>query len=375
MSNGLRIPPDPSRSENTPVDPDASTNERRGKKWARRLEALLPAAALLLLVWLAWRIVLPFLPAVCWAFALAVIGQPIYARMLRAGVPRGLAALGIIFLTLAIVIGPGAMLVNALLREAAEVLKDLRGELTSPGPGFAARAIDWLGARLDLPDEASRLAGTVAGMASGTVSSVVTGSMWAFSQVATTLFVLFYFLRDGEAILKKLRPTIPLSDDEVDSLSTRISQTLRVSLGGKIVVGSLQGALGGVIFAWLGLPAPIFWGFVMAVLSIFPVIGAFVVWAPVATALAMQGNWRQALLLAAWGVLVIHPVDNLLGPVLVGSALRMHTLLMFFCVVGGLAAFGAAGVVIGPVTVAVVTELIESRDRRSVLTQPSACGR
>ena len=87
---------------------------------------------------------------------------------------------------------------------------------------------------------------------------------------------------------------------------------------------------------------------------------------PVAVAvwLALEGDWRRALFLTAWGVLVIHPVDNLLGPVLVSSALRMHTLLMFFSVIGGLAAFGAAGVVIGPVTVAIVAALMEMADRR-----------
>jgi predicted PurR-regulated permease PerM len=92
---------------------------------------------------------------------------------------------------------------------------------------------------------------------------------------------------------------------------------------------------------------------------VFPVIGAFLVWAPPAAVLALQGSWRDALLLTGWGVLIIHPVDNLLGPVLVGSARRMHTLLMFFSVVGGIAAFGAAGVVLVPLTAAVALALLK----------------
>jgi predicted PurR-regulated permease PerM len=102
---------------------------------------------------------------------------------------------------------------------------------------------------------------------------------------------------------------------------------------------------------------------VMAVLSVFPVIGAFVVWVPAATIFALEGDWRHAAILTAWGVLIIHPVDNLLGPVLVGSTLRMHTLLTFFSVLGGLAAFGASGIVLGPVTVAVISGLVELFDR------------
>jgi predicted PurR-regulated permease PerM len=138
---------------------------------------------------------------------------------------------------------------------------------------------------------------------------------------------------------------------------------IRVSLGGKLVVAAIQGTLGGLMFAWLGLPAPIFWGVVMAILSVFPVIGAFIVWVPAAITYALQGDWRHAVMLTAWGVLIIHPVDNLLGPVLVGTTLRMHTLLTFFSVIGGLAAFGVSGVVLGPVTVAIVAGLVDLFDR------------
>ena len=128
------------------------------------------------------------------------------------------------------------------------------------------------------------------------------------------------------------------------------------------------------MFTWLGFPAPIFWGSMMAVLSIFPVIGAFVVWLPAAITFALQGDWRHALVLIGWGMLIIHPVDNILGPMLVGSTLRFHTLLMFFSIIGGLAAFGASGVVLGPVTVAVAAGLIELAERsgRAIASPPVA---
>ncbi len=107
----------------------------------------------------------------------------------------------------------------------------------------------------------------------------------------------------------------------------------------------------------------------MAVLSIFPVIGAFVIWLPAAIAFAWHGDERSALLLIAWGILIIHPVDNVLGPILVGSTLRMHTLLMFFSIIGGLAAFGASRLVLGPVTVAIANGLMELVDRSG----PKSC--
>ena len=102
----------------------------------------------------------------------------------------------------------------------------------------------------------------------------------------------------------------------------------------------------------------------MALLSVLPVLGAFVIWVPAAVALALQGHWGRALLLTGWGILIVHPIDNFLGPVLVGTKLRLHTLLIFFSVIGGLAAFGASGIVVGPVTVAIAVALFDSWQRR-----------
>jgi len=334
------------------------------------LRTLLLGAGVLLLLYLCWRIVLPFLPALCWAFALALIGDPIYRWLIRRRLPRNLAALGIIILTVIVVIGPAVALAGALAKEASDVVNRLASDAGAKnlreaveGNSILGPIFRWLDSRYDLLAETRQLARSAAGWASSTVSSVLTGSIWLLSQVATTLFVLFYFLRDGETMLTTLRSVVPLSTGKTDVLFTRIAQMIRVSLGGKLVVAAIQGSLGGLMFAWLGLPAPIFWGCVMAVLSVFPVIGAFVVWVPAATIFALEGDWRHAAILTAWGVLIIHPVDNLLGPVLVGSTLRMHTLLTFFSVIGGLAAFGASGVVLGPVTVAVVSGLVELFDR------------
>ena len=319
-----------------------------------------------LLAYLCWRMVMPFLPAVCWALALAIVAEHIHAWLLRRSVPRSVMALIIITIVLAVVIGPGVILVRALAGEASDVVhrvasdagaKNFRETIESSkvfGP-----ALRWLDFRFDVPNEAIQLARSVAGWASSTLSTLLSGSMWLLTQIAVTVFVLFYFVRDGPTILTKLRAFIPLETTSVDSVFARIAQTIRVSLGGKFVVASIQGTLGGLMFFWLDLPAPVFWGTVMAFFSIFPVLGAFVVWLPAALIFALQGDWRHALMLTAWGLLIIHPVDNLLGPVLVGTTLRLHTLLTFFSIIGGLAAFGASGIVLGPLIVSVAVALFE----------------
>jgi predicted PurR-regulated permease PerM len=178
------------------------------------------------------------------------------------------------------------------------------------------------------------------------------------------VYLLFYFLRDGRLILSAIASVLPLSQPDTQRIFARIGETIRVALYGKLLVASIQGSLGGLMFWWIGLPTPVLWGFLMVLVSAFPLLGTFVVWCPAAAMLALQGEWGRALILSAWGLFVIHPVDNFLGPVLVGTTLRLHTLLMFFAFLGGVVAFGPAGFVLGPVIVAIIVAVFEIQQSR-----------
>ena len=350
------------------------TEEHRPETWSHnKLPSFRPfafAVAGLLIVYLCWRIVVPFLPALCWATALVLIVQPTQNWLVRRGIRRSFAALIIISLVTLAVFGPAVWVASALVKEATAFVGQVSND---SAVGNVREAIEksrfvgplfrWFDSRFDLPNEAMQLTRSLAGWASRTVSSMLAGSLWLLTQVAVTLFVLFYFLRDGELIVEKLRLILPLPCNELDNFFRRITQTIRVSLGGKLIVSVIQGTLGGLMFGWIGLPAPVFWGSVMAALSVFPVVGAFLIWSPAAVILALNGDWKHAILLTTWGVLIIHPVDNLLGPVLVGGTLHVHTLLMFFSIIGGLAAFGPSGIVLGPIIAAVVVGLVELVER------------
>ncbi|MDQ3253120.1 MAG: AI-2E family transporter, partial [Acidobacteriota bacterium] len=191
------------------------------------------------------------------------------------------------------------------------------------------------------------------------------GSLYAIAGLLITLFLLFYFFRDKRKILGALRRLVPLSDDETDKVFRRVQDTIYATIYGTVAVALVQGALGGLMFWWLGLPAPLLWGTVMALLAIVPIFGAFVVWIPAAIFLALEGSWGKALILTAWGGIVIALIDNLLYPVLVGNKLRLHTVPVFIAIVGGLTVFGAAGVVLGPVTLALAVALIDIWRRRT----------
>lgn len=148
-----------------------------------------------------------------------------------------------------------------------------------------------------------------------------------------------------------------------------VSDTVHATFYGTVVIAIVQGTLGGLIFWWLGLPAPLLWGIVMGLLAVVPVLGAFVIWVPAAIFLVLEGSEGKALLLTLWGTVVVGGIDNLLYPMLVGRRLKMHTVLAFISIVGGLIVFGASGLILGPVIFTVTRFLLEIWSSQSAAEQ------
>ncbi len=164
----------------------------------------------------------------------------------------------------------------------------------------------------------------------------------------------------------------PLSESEMRDIAVRAADTIHATFYGTIVCAAVQGTLGGLMFWWLGLPAPLLWGIIMGLLAVVPLFGAFVVWIPAAALLALDGDWGKALLLTAWGSVVVGGIDNVLYPMLVGNRLRLHTVPAFVAVVGGLVVFGASGVILGPLAVTITLSLLEIWRLRTSRRAPGA---
>ena len=160
-------------------------------------------------------------------------------------------------------------------------------------------------------------------------------------------------------MLATVRSYLPLTAPEATLFLERIRMMTHATIYGTVVTALIQGTLGGVMFAVLGIPGAFLWGVVMALLSLIPSAGAFFIWIPAAIVLAMQGDWWKAVVLAGWGTLVVGTIDNVLYPWLVGHETRLHTLVVFIAVVGGLLVFGAAGIVLGPVAAAATIALLD----------------
>jgi predicted PurR-regulated permease PerM len=140
----------------------------------------------------------------------------------------------------------------------------------------------------------------------------VEGTIHFGMQLLFTVFFLFYFFRERHQMLAAVRSLLPVSQGEAKEVFKRIAETIHATVYGTLIVALVQGVLGGLMFWWLDLPAPLLWGAVMAVLAIIPVFGAALIWVPAAIVLALGGSWEKALVLTAWGGIVVALIDNLL---------------------------------------------------------------
>ena len=162
------------------------------------------------------------------------------------------------------------------------------------------------------------------------------------------LYVLYFFLRDGDQLLLAIARALPLGDARERALFERFTAVTRATLKGTLVVGAVQGTLGAIFFALLGLEGPVFWGAMMWACSLIPVIGPTIIWLPAALILIISGSVAKGLLLMGLGTFVIALADNILRPILVGRETRMPDFLVLLSTLGGLTLFGLSGFIAGP---------------------------
>jgi predicted PurR-regulated permease PerM len=311
----------------------------------------------------------PFLPSLIWALTFAIVVRPLHDTLAHRFERPGLAAGGSVVVVALVLVVPAIFLAWQISHEAAEGLAYLRqqvesGELqkTLARHPRVQAFIGVVAGRIDVPGLLTNMLPAIQRQATAWLAA----STWAVVQILVALFALFFFLRDRNACLKVARSLLPLSTEESGLVFKHVRDTVHATVYGTLVVSIVQGALGGLMFLILGIPGAVLWGVAMALLSIVPTLGAFVIWLPVAAFFAMQGHWGKATLLASWGMFVVGSIDNVLYPFLVGKEMRLHTLAVFLAVVGGLALFGAVGVVLGPIVMSATLALVEILRKREV---------
>lgn len=332
-----------------------------------QLRTLVVLAAAAVGFYLCFALAQPFLSSLIMALVLGLLLLPLHRRIERL-LPWPSAAA---FLSVAIggvvIILPSLFVAHQLGREAAigagyleNLLRHTEWRETAAGYPRIAEAVAWIEQRL-------HPAGMLADLASWLTSRstlFLRGSVTQLINAVLTFYLLFYILRDRHQARRLLVSISPLSDAETDEVIRRLTDTVYATVFGTVVVAGVQGTLGGLMFWWLGLPSPVLWALVMALLAIVPVLGTFVVWVPAAIFLALNGAWAKAVILTAWGGGLVGTIDNLLYPMLVGNRLRLHTVPTFIGMVGGIFLFGTPGLVLGPAIIAVTQTLLNILRRR-----------
>ncbi|MCX5870124.1 MAG: AI-2E family transporter [Deltaproteobacteria bacterium] len=173
------------------------------------------------------------------------------------------------------------------------------------------------------------------------------------------LYTMFYFLIDGKKLLYKILYYIPLENKDEQQLLERFTSVARATIKGTLIIGIIQGTLCGIGFALAGIPSPVFWGCLMAVLSIVPSVGTAIVWGPALLILILSKDFTGAIIVGISCGLIASNIDNLIRPRLVGKDTEMHDLFILFSTFGGISMFGIIGVIIGPISAALFVTIWE----------------
>jgi predicted PurR-regulated permease PerM len=351
-----------------PSSASPATGRRPGSPpWDPAQLALLALTALAL--YLCWLMARPFVASLAWAGALAVVAWPLHRRIARQLRSPGVAA-AVSTSTVLLVLGvPTAALTPRVVSQTGAGLAAIRDWLGSGGiqamldqaPRWLQPVFRWAEANVDAGAVAQRAGDLLAGLGGVAVRASLDGML----QLLLTFFLLYYFLRDRDAVLRRFTAMLPLSRAEARTLLRTVGDTVYATLLGKVLVSAMQGALVGLMFAWLGLTAPWFWGAVTAVVALVPILGPPVVWGPAALMLALDGHWGAAAALTVWGATVVGLADNVVYPAIVGNQVRLHTVPMLLSMIGGLFVFGLAGFFVGPVVLSATIVLLHIWHQRA----------
>ncbi|WP_246296598.1 AI-2E family transporter [Allochromatium humboldtianum] len=311
----------------------------------------------------------PFLMTLLLAGIFSALARPLYLRLqARLGCSESIASLLTLLLIAVMVLIPSVFLITILIGQALDVSELIsiwvRGVIEDP--------TDFLAALQHLPfyDEVIEHRGLIleqAGQAATLVSKLLVD--WVSSVTLKTvnfvfltfvlLYSLFFLLMDGPKFILKLLYYLPLQTRDERLMLDKFTSVTRATLKGSFLIGVLQGGLAGIAFAVAGIDNAVFWGTLMAILSIIPNVGTALVWVPAVIILIVQGSVLTGVLLALFCGLIVGSLDNLLRPILVGKDTQMHELMIFFSTLGGLVMFGLPGLFIGPVIASLLISIWE----------------
>jgi predicted PurR-regulated permease PerM len=349
----------PQQEEEVPVVADKLASER--------FKAVIFYGVLLLFLYLVFRIFQPFLVPMAWAGVLVVVFYPWHQWLVQRWGRTRAAILSTLGVTLILVI-PMIFITTAFVREGLAAIRSIeeigterRAEILESALRLWKNIEGRLPVELDLDlvalaKQAAQLVGGFVAARAGAVARNV--ALFVFDFVVF-LLSLYYLFRDSTVLAASLRRLAPFEEPLRGEMLTQARDLISASVTSSLIVGAVQGTIGGLAFAFLDIPGPVLWGVVMGLFSLLPVVGAWIVWAPVAIGLLLSGEIARGLVLVGVGAGLVGMVDNLLRPYLVSGRSRLSGLVIFVSLLGGVSVFGMLGMVLGPIVVATVFAIVD----------------
>lgn len=322
--------------------------------------------------YLFYQLMIPFFAPIIWAAVFVIIFFPLYERLLIKIKSKGVTSLLMCLFIIILIIGPIAYLFAALVGEAIAAVTKVN-EMIKTGEldkyiAFDLPWIETLKTKLSSYYDFSKVnIDQIVKQSIENVSSVILNqTSWLIANTtrmifyfALMIFTMYYFFKDGERMVHKMKRLMPLTPNQVNVTFHQLREVIQATMYGGLVVALLQGLMGGILFAVMGVPSAVFWGAIMAFLAIIPFVGAFIIYVPAGLIMIIGGSYIKGIFIIAIGTLVISQVDNVIRPYLISGKTEMHPLLLFFTILGGIYLFGLLGIVLGPLIAAVFVTLLK----------------
>ena len=329
-------------------------------------------ALILAVFYLFYRVMVPFFAPIAWGAVLVITFRPLHLWISRRIHRKAVAASMTTAILTLLIVGPVAYLATALVGEAGALYSFIQERLGEDGASWQdivghpiiGRVTAWLErtfgiSQTDLQSSLVKTLSSISRYIVQSTTSFVANIGNAGFKFILMLLTAYYLFKDGDTLVGWISESIPLPDERAAAMLHHIAEVVRATMYGGLAVGLLQGFLGGLLFWILGLHSPVFWGAVMGFLSLIPLLGAFLIYIPAAIGLILGGAVIKGVILLILGTVVVSQIDNILRPILISGRTRLHPLLLFFSIAGGLAVFGILGLVVGPVIAAVFVAMFE----------------
>ena len=322
-----------------------------------------------------YRVFAPFITALLWAVVLTVVFFPLFKFILARLRGRRTAAAAITcLLVLLLIVLPVTFLGVLITQQSIALYQSIQGNAVFLGsvterlqelqsrPAFqwlSTQAQKWLGAGgVDLQAYLREALSTISRFLVDYGPSVLKGVGGLVLNFFLIILTMFFLLRDGPALMEVIRTSSPLPEAYEQEIYRKFQDVSYATFYGSLLTAIAQGVAAFLLFLLLGLPAPLFWGALVSLMSLVPIVGAFLIWLPWAAYLLLAGQTVRGIVLLAVGGLVVSSIDNVLKPIIIKGRTDMHPLLVFLSVLGGLQVFGFLGILLGPLMVALFVSFL-----------------